>query len=164
MTNLALLSKQPRCVSSVISWHICPQVPRWLSQLCPPGGSTGTAGKGRGHAGGHGAQKDECFQVTRNGSAASVASVPHPKDSGGTGTPPGLPVSSSSEPFKPSEVPFGVIDLEEGQGECSRSHTTAWLKTCFSQWVCLLSFILSENDIRNLLVLRLLVVGWVKWP
>lgn len=132
------------------SWHIClqPAGTEVAEPAVSPGSSlNGGSWQRQGMC--WGARKDEHFQVTRNCSAASAAPVPHPKGSGGTGTPPGLPVSSSSDPFKPSEAPFGVIGLEEGQGDCSRSLATAWSKTHFSQWLCLLSFILSENDIRN---------------
>ena len=52
-------------------------------------------------------------------------SCPAPKDGGGAATPSGLPVRSSLDPC-------GIIDLKEGQGECSRNQATAWRRGSFS--------------------------------
>lgn len=90
---------------------------------------------------------------------ASAAAVLCPKDNGGTGTPSGLPVCSSLDPFKHSKTPSGIIDLKEGQGECSRNHVTAWWKANFS-WL-FVDFILK---MASGVGAGFQALGWVKWP
>lgn len=95
-------------------------------------------------AGGQGMPKTECVHPGNYWVASAAAvTILCPKYSGDTGTPLGLPVCSSWDPFKQSRTPFGIIDLKEGQGECSRNHVTAWWKANFSWYDCLLTFILK---------------------
>ena len=46
-------------------------------------------------------------------------------------------------PLQTQQTPFGIIDLKEGQGECSRNHATAWWKGNFSWYDGLLTSVLK---------------------